>query len=193
MMSGCKTLNVVGEKEENHDTINMSEPLVADTISDTITKEIAVVNEVKTDSLLLQDTVKITEITADTVVKNDTVLVQPKTTPQKESFVEDKIERTCSDSTIQDFRNNKIYYYGDAKVVYEDITIEAAYIEFDMDKRTVFAKGLLDSVGKLYGNPVFLEGDKKYLSESMTFNFETKKGVITKVFTEDAMGYIHGK
>ena len=26
----------------------------------------------------------------------------------------------------------------------------------------------------------------------MTFNFETKKGVITKVFTEDAMGYIHG-
>ena len=72
MMSGCKTLDVVGEKEENHDTINMSEPLVADTISDTITKEIAVVDEVKTDSLLLQDTVKITEITADTVVKNDT-------------------------------------------------------------------------------------------------------------------------
>ena len=193
MMSGCKTLNVVGEKEENHDTINMSEPLVADTISDTITKETSIDNEVKTDSLLLQDTVKITEITADTIVKSDTALVQPKTTPQKESFVEDKIERTCSDSTIQDFRNNKIYYYGDAKVVYEDITIEAAYIEFDMDKRTVFAKGLLDSVGKLYGNPVFLEGDKKYLSESMTFNFETKKGVITKVFTEDAMGYIHGK
>ena len=26
----------------------------------------------------------------------------------------------------------------------------------------------------------------------MTFNFETKKGIITKVFTEDAMGYIHG-
>jgi hypothetical protein len=127
-MSGCKTLNVVGEKEENHDTVNMSEPLVADTISDTITNEIAVVNEVKTDSILLQDTVKITEITADTVVKSDTALVQPKTTPQKESFVEDKIERTCSDSTIQDFRNNKIYYYGDAKVVYEDITIEAGAV-----------------------------------------------------------------
>ncbi len=190
MMSGCKTLNVASEKEENHDTVNMSEPIETDTISDTIRVESVDSLEVKRDSLLLQDTLM---IIADTIVKNDTVLVQPKSTPQKESFIEDKIERTCSDSTIQDFRNNKIYYYGDAKVVYEDITIEAAYIEFDMDKRTVFAKGLLDSVGKLYGNPVFLEGDKKYLSESMTFNFETKKGVITKVFTEDAMGYIHGK
>jgi SPP1 gp7 family putative phage head morphogenesis protein len=133
-MSGCKTLNVVSEKEENHDTVNMSEPLVADTISDTITEEIAVVNEVKTDSLLSQDTVM---VTVDTVVKNDTILIQPKTAPkEKESFVEDKIERTCSDSTIQDFRNNKIYYYGDAKVVYEDTGVKKVMWVAEKDHKT---------------------------------------------------------
>ena len=116
---------------------------------------------------------------------------KPKAKSQ-ESFIEDKIERSCNDSTVQDFKNNKIYYYGGAKVVYEDITIEADFIEFDFEKRTVFAKGLPDSTGKLRGTPVFTEGDQKYNSETMTFNFDTKKGIITKVFTEDAMGYIHG-
>ena len=116
---------------------------------------------------------------------------KPKAKSQ-ESFIEDKIERSCNDSTVQDFKNNKIYYYGGAKVVYEDITIEADFIEFDFEKRTVFAKGLPDSTGKLRGTPLFTEGDQKYNSETMTFNFDTKKGIITKVFTEDAMGYIHG-
>lgn len=212
-MSGCKTMNVVSEKEENHDTVNISELFVTDTISDTINEEVVVAAEVKTDSvlpqevdtllnhdidtliyqevdsLLYQDTVG---VVSDTIVKNDTLLPQRKSAPAKKSFVNDKIERSCSDSTIQDLKTNKIYYYGDAKVVYEDIVIEAAYVEFDMGKKTVFAKGLQDSTGKVYGNPIFTEGDKKYLSESMTFNFETKKGIITKVFAEDAMGYIHG-
>ncbi|MBQ2906482.1 MAG: LPS-assembly protein LptD [Bacteroidales bacterium] len=117
---------------------------------------------------------------------------QQPSAKSQESFIEDKIERSCNDSTVQDFKNNKIYYYGGAKVVYEDITIEADFIEFDFEKRTVFAKGLPDSTGKLRGTPVFTEGDQKYNSETMTFNFDTKKGIITKVFTEDAMGYIHG-
>ena len=189
ILSGCKTLDYVNEVDENQDTINIIDTLVLDTVIDTVVEKSSFLDTIKNDTVLTQ---KNDIVVSDTIVKNDIAPKKEKTAPQKESFVEDKIERSCSDSTIQDYKNNKVYYYGDAKVVYEDITIEAAFIEFDFEKRTVFAKGLLDSTGKMYGAPVFLEGDKKYLSESMTFNFETKKGVITKVFTEDAMGYIHG-
>ena len=189
ILSGCKTLDYVNEVDENQDTINIIDTLVLDTVIDTVVEKSSFLDTIKNDTVLTQ---KNDIVVSDTIVKNDIAPKKEKTSPQKESFVEDKIERSCSDSTIQDYKNNKVYYYGDAKVVYEDITIEAAFIEFDFEKRTVFAKGLLDSTGKMYGAPVFLEGDKKYLSESMTFNFETKKGVITKVFTEDAMGYIHG-
>ena len=189
IFSGCKTLDYVNEVDENQDTINIIDTLVLDTVIDTVVEKSSFLDTIKNDTVLAQ---KNDIVVSDTIVKNDIAPKKEKTSPQKESFVEDKIERSCSDSTIQDYKNNKVYYYGDAKVVYEDITIEAAFIEFDFEKRTVFAKGLLDSTGKMYGAPVFLEGDKKYLSESMTFNFETKKGVITKVFTEDAMGYIHG-
>ena len=188
MMSGCKTLNVVGETEEKQDTVSVSTPYVADTIK-TDTEKVLVADTVKKEVVVPQ---KHNDTVIDTIAKKEEVQSEQKKPATKESFIDDKIERSCNDSTVQDFKNNKVYYYGDAKVVYEDITIEAAFIEFDFDKRTVFAKGLLDSTGKLYGSPIFLEGDKKYLSESMTFNFETKKGVITKVFTEDAMGYIHG-
>ena len=188
MMSGCKTLNVVGETEEKQDTVSVSTPYVADTIK-TDTEKVLVADTVKKEVVVPQ---KHNDTVIDTIAKKEDVPSEQKKPATKESFIDDKIERSCNDSTVQDFKNNKVYYYGDAKVVYEDITIEAAFIEFDFDKRTVFAKGLLDSTGKLYGSPIFLEGDKRYLSESMTFNFETKKGVITKVFTEDAMGYIHG-
>ena len=188
MMSGCKTLNVVGETEEKQDTVSVSTPYVADTIKTDIEKVI-VIDTVKKEVVVPQ---KHNATPIDTIAKKEDVPSEQKKPATKESFIDDKIERSCNDSTVQDFKNNKVYYYGDAKVVYEDITIEAAFIEFDFDKRTVFAKGLLDSTGKLYGSPIFLEGDKKYLSEEMRFNFETKKGIITKVFTEDAMGYIHG-
>ena len=188
MMSGCKTLNVVGETEEKQDTVSVSTPYVADTIK-TDTEKVPAADTVKKEVVVHQ---KHNDTPIDTIAKKEDVPSEQKKPVTKESFIDDKIERSCNDSTVQDFKNNKVYYYGDAKVVYEDITIEAAFIEFDFDKRTVFAKGLLDSTGKLYGSPIFLEGDKKYLSEEMRFNFETKKGIITKVFTEDAMGYIHG-
>ncbi len=193
MMSGCKTLNVVDEVEEKQDAVSVSTPYVATPyVGDTIKTDTE--EEIVVDTVKNVDTVPQVhdDLAVDTVAKNEDVPSERKKAAVKESFIDDKIERSCNDSTVQDFRNNKIYYYGDAKVVYEDITIEAACIEFDFDKRTVFAKGLLDSTGKVYGSPIFLEGDKRYLSESMTFNFETKKGIITKVFTEDAMGYIHG-
>lgn len=186
ILSACRTVDYVGEAQENQDTTSMDTMPFNDTYAEKKSNDSLSVTEtqiVQNDSVVM----------LDTITKNDTIVSSELTVvAEKESFIDDKIERSCNDSTIQDFRNNKIYYYGDAKVKYEDITIEAAFIEFDMDKRTVFAKGLLDSTGKLYGTPVFLEGDQKYHSESMTFNFDTKKGVITKVFTEDAMGYIHG-
>ena len=190
ILSGCKTIGYVNEVDENQDTINISDSLILDTVSDNVSENLIVPDTVRMDSVVMQ---KNDTIALDTITKNDSIISKKeKSAPKKESFIDDKIERTCNDSTIQDYKNNKVYYYGDAKVVYEDITIEAAFIEFDFEKRTVFAKGLLDSTGKIYGAPIFIEGDKKYQSESMTFNFETKKGIITKVFTEDAMGYIHG-
>ena len=108
------------------------------------------------------------------------------------SAIEAQIDRTCNDSTIQDFKHNKIYYYGGAVIKYDDIEIQADYVEFDFEKHTVYAKGMPDSTGRIVGKPVFTQAGQKYLTDEMSFNFDTKKGVITKVFTEDNQNYLHG-
>ena len=119
--------------------------------------------------------------------KSDSLVKQEKKSP-----LDAQIDRTCNDSTIQDFKNNKIFYYGGAVIKYDDIEVEADYIEFDFEKHTIFAKGMPDSTGKIAGKPVFTQAGQKYYSDEMSFNFDTKKGIIRKVFTEDNSNYLHG-
>ena len=113
-------------------------------------------------------------------------------TGRGQSNLDAQIDRSCNDSTIQDFKNNKIYYFGGAVIKYDDIEIQADYIEFDFEKHTVFAKGMPDSTGRIVGKPVFTQAGQKYYSDEMSFNFDTKKGIIRKVFTEDNQNYLHG-
>ena len=135
------------------------------------------------------DSIRGQEVTPDTLLTGQDTLITNK---EKKSAIEAQIDRSCNDSTIQDFRNNKIYYYGDVKIKYDDIEIESAYVEFDFKEHTVYARGLPDSTGRIKGKPVFTQDGQKYFSDEMTFNFDTKKGIIKKVFTEDAQGYLHG-
>ena len=139
-------------------------------------------NHIVTDTIHRNDSIQMV---------NDSIAAKP-VIKEKKSTIDAQIERTSNDSTIQDFKNNKIFYYGGAVIKYDDIEIQADYVEFDFDKHTVFAKGMPDSTGKISGKPVFTQAGQKYYSDEMSFNFDTKKGIITKVFTEDAQSFIHG-
>lgn len=170
------------------------------------------IHDLRSDSLIKKDTISPTDMlfVSDSAVKNDsvssndsmvlldttavgdTVSVTIPAKDEKKSAIDNQIDRSCNDSVIQDLKHSRIYYYGDAQVKYDDITIEADCIVFNFEDHTVFAKGMPDSTGRLAGTPVFSQGDSKYMAEEMTFNFDTKKGIITKVFTEESQGYIHG-
>ena len=67
------------------------------------------------------------------------------------------------------------HYYGDETVNYEDISIKADYIAYNVQTRTVFAKGLPDSTGVVKGHPELKEGKNTYTMESVYYNFDTKK------------------
>ena len=103
-----------------------------------------------------------------------------------------EVIRTATDSVIQDMDKKIIYYYGKATVKYEDILLEASYLEFDLNTNIVTAKGLPDSLGVIQGAPKFTQGDTKFDAEEMSYNFQNKRGVIHKVWTEESGGYIHG-
>ncbi len=100
------------------------------------------------------------------------------------------------DSIVKDFDVNgrkMMYYYGDVKVSYGDVEISADYMAFDVDSKTVFAKGLPDTAGVVHGQPVMRQGNKQYEMESVYYNFNSEKAKIKNMITQEAEGFLHGQ
>lgn len=71
------------------------------------------------------------------------------------------------------------YLYGDGNVDYGEFKLNSAEIRMEMDSSTVYAAGVVDSIGELQGNPVFQQGGDEYESKSMKYNFKTdRKSVV---------------
>ena len=121
--------------------------------------------------------------------KSDTL---KKVVPQ-ESFLKDKVTYNAKDSILIDMENQKAYLYNHAHVTYQDIKLDAGYIEIDFGRDMVFATSVKDSVGKDSQLPVFLQGADKFTAGKITYNFKSKKGKINDVITQQGDGYIHGR
>ncbi|MEP7264925.1 MAG: putative LPS assembly protein LptD [Bacteroidota bacterium] len=104
-----------------------------------------------------------------------------------------QVKYTADDSTVYDLANDKVYLYGNAYMEYTDIKLNANYIELNFTDKVLFAKGLPDSSGSISGKPVFKQGSEEFHSETMTYNFETKKGRITQISTQEGESYIKGE
>jgi lipopolysaccharide assembly outer membrane protein LptD (OstA) len=124
-----------------------------------------------------------------TVTQNDTV---SDTEEDTTGFIETNIDYQAADSIVMSRRDNKVYLYGDAKVVYGNIELTADYIEYNQDSNLVFARGVEDSTGQLVGKPVFKEGGETYDARIIRYNFKSRKGYIKGVQTEEQEGILHG-
>ena len=100
------------------------------------------------------------------------------------------IEYNAEDSMIFDIPLQQVYLFGKAHVTYGEIQLDADYIEFNFDTKTALAKYTLDSVGKKIGKPLFIESGDQYEMDSIRYNFDTKKGIIYNVRTEQAEGFL---
>jgi len=104
-----------------------------------------------------------------------------------------KVVYRAEDSILYDLTEEKAYLYGKASIEYEDIRLDAAYIEIRFGTRVIFASGLPDSSEQLTGQPVFQQGEDVFNAETITYNFDTKRGRISGISTKDGDSYIHGK
>ena len=122
-------------------------------------------------------------------LKHKTRRIKPK---QSDSAIETQVICSASDSSYRDMEQKKIFYYGNAEAKYDDIVLTASCLEFDLETSTCRAYGSLDSLGKIQGRPVFKQGESTFEATEMFYNFKSKKGIITKVWTEESGGYLHG-
>ncbi len=157
---------------------------------DTIRTKIQNLRAPASDTLArLQDTL----FTDTLAVKGDTV---GGDTLINNSTLEAPVFSGGRDSIVKDFNvdgRKMIYYYGDVKVTYGDMEISSEYMAFDVDSKTVFAKGLPDTSGTIIGQPKMKQGEKTYEMESVYYNFNSEKAKIKNMITQEAEGFLHGK
>lgn len=110
-----------------------------------------------------------------------------------ESPIDEIITYPARDSTVYDIASQTVYMYGAAKVTYQDITLEADYIEYDFSRMEVVAFGVKDTAGVVQGRPVFSQGGQAFDSDTMRYSFETERGLIKHVVTNDGESYVHAE
>ncbi|MBO4430081.1 MAG: LPS-assembly protein LptD [Bacteroidaceae bacterium] len=109
---------------------------------------------------------------------------------QKKSALEAPVVYTAKDSMTFYMDTKTAFLFGNADVKYQNINLTSENIHMNMDSSTVHAVYGLDSLGNKYGKPVFKEGSEEYKTETMSYNFKTKKGFITNLYTEQEDGFI---
>ncbi|WP_223834296.1 putative LPS assembly protein LptD, partial [Spirosoma profusum] len=104
------------------------------------------------------------------------------------------VKYQAKDSTIYAADGQTVELFGDASVIYGDISLKADYIKLNYLTNEVYAKGRYDSTAKkLIGRPIFKDGEGQYDTKEIRYNFKSKKGRIQGVITQQGEGNIRGQ
>ena len=110
---------------------------------------------------------------------------------QKKNGIDAPVNFSANDSMVYDARNKTAFLYGTSSVKYENMDLKSEHITLNMDSSLVHATGVRDTATKgLTGTPVFTLGSDNYESDTMAFNFKTKKGLIDNVKTQQEEGFL---
>ncbi|MDP5120871.1 MAG: putative LPS assembly protein LptD, partial [Spirosomaceae bacterium] len=131
-------------------------------------------------------------------VRRDTVTsVIPDSLRSTGNKLETTVDYSARDSTILDVASETVYLYGDAVVNYGDIELKASFIKLSWGVGEVYAYGLPDSsktVGEpVSGKPVFSQGNESYNTDTIRYNFNSKRAIIKNIVTQQGDGFVRGE
>ena len=108
----------------------------------------------------------------------------------KSNGIDAPVDYAADDSIVYYASKRTAYLYGNTKVKYENMDLASERVYINMDSNVVHAMGVTDTLGNSDGTPVFKMGNDQYESKEMAFNFKTKKGYISDVYTEQEDGFL---
>ena len=138
---------------------------------------------------LLRDSIPLRAYTIlpDTVPEDT---VPADTTPRSKNALDMPVNYSAEDSITFDYGRSRAHLYGDSRVQYQNLELEAAIINIAIDSSLVHATGRTDSTGTVTGKPLFRQGSDEYEPDSISYNFKTRKAYISNVYTQQGEGYM---
>ena len=109
---------------------------------------------------------------------------------QRKNGINSPVTYSAEDSIVYDHQSGVAHLFGKSHVKYENMDLESDQIYMGLDSSLVHATGSVDSTGQKYGTPVFKMGSDTYETDTMAFNFKTKKGLISNVYTQQDEGFM---
>ena len=114
---------------------------------------------------------------------------------QKKNGIDAPVNYTANDSLVYDASSRTARLYGSSEVKYENMDLKSDKIHMNLDSSMVHATGSIDSTEKtgIKGRPVFQMGSDTYDTDTIAFNFKTKKGLVQNAYTEQQDGFLRSK
>lgn len=112
---------------------------------------------------------------------------------KKKAVLDARIDYSAEDSLTFFLDNKDVFLYNKAKIDYDKMKLESGFMTVNFDTKTLFAEGVKDSTDTITQSPIFKEGNAEYKSKELKYNFDTKQGLISNVFTKESDGYLHGE
>ena len=110
---------------------------------------------------------------------------------RRKNGIDAPVEFSAKDSLIYIASSGVAHLFGDSHVQYQNMDLKSDMIYMSLDSSLVHATGKRDTTTQeLIGKPVFKMGSDTYESDTMAFNFKTKKGLIQQVYTQQEDGFL---
>lgn len=122
--------------------------------------------------------------------KIDSTFLSVDTLIQGKGGIEELVDYSAVDSIILDLESKVAHLYGGAIVKYTDIELQADYIRIDFASKQLFSKGIPDSLGIVSKVPHFKQGDNEFDTDSLSYNFGTKRARLTGLRLQQDESYI---
>ena len=121
----------------------------------------------------------------------DDSLARDSINRKRKNGIDSPVEYTANDSLTYDAASGLAHLYGESHVKYQNMDLQSDQISMCLDSNLVHATGSVDTAtNQLIGTPIFKMGNDEYESDTMAFNFKSKKGLISGVYTKQEDGYL---
>ncbi|MBZ9631776.1 LPS-assembly protein LptD [Salegentibacter sp. LM13S] len=136
------------------------------------------------DSLPLAETIRLT----------DSIIGDSLQTPQQgNQLITDVVQYQAKDYMRISQKENRMYLYNEAQIIYGDMQINAGLIIMDNEKNEVYAYGIPDSTGAYSQKPVFVQANQTVEPDSIRFNFDTERALVYNSRTQQANFNVRGE
>ncbi len=162
-------------------------------VVDSALTDSVVVDSFPVDKRILPDTASMDSLQKAVWLRNkaiDDSLAADSMNRQRKNGIDAPVSYSAEDSMTYEAGSGIAHLFGKSHVQYENMDLESDQIFMSLDSSLVHATGSLDSTGTKFGMPVFKMGSDTYETDTMAFNFKTKKGIISNAYTQQEDGFM---